>query len=45
MLGDRTIQPWDVEGAVKQLAEIWALQVHDVQERLSDNLRALIGST
>ncbi len=45
MLGDRTIQPWDVEGAVKQLAELWALQVHDVEERLSDNLRALIGST
>lgn len=45
MLGDRTIQPWDVEGAVKQLAEIWSLQVHDVEERLSDNLRALVGPT
>jgi len=45
MLGDRTIQPWDVEGAVKQLAEIWSLQIHDVEERLSDNLRALVGPT
>lgn len=44
MFGDRTIQPWDVEDAVKQLAELWSLQVHDVEERLAVNLRTLIGS-
>ena len=45
MFGDRTIQPWDVEDAVKQLAELWSQHVHDVEERLAVNLRTLIGST
>lgn len=45
MIGDRAIQPWDVQDAVEQLAKIWSLQVQDVEERLAVNLRTLIGST
>jgi TatD DNase family protein len=44
LFGDRTIQPWDVEDAVKQLGEIWLLQACDVQERLAANLRTLVRS-
>jgi Tat protein secretion system quality control protein TatD with DNase activity len=44
-IGDRAIQPWDVQDAVEQLAKIWSLQVQDVEERLAVNLRTLIGST
>jgi TatD DNase family protein len=42
---DRAMHPWDVEVAVKGLAEIWLLTVREVAERLMINLRTLGEST
>ena len=44
-LADRAVQPWDVEDVVERLAELWALRVQEVEERLAVNLRTLLGST
>lgn len=44
-LDGRAVQPWDVEAAVKGLVEIWRLSVHEVEDRLTENLRTLAGST
>lgn len=43
--GDRSLQPWDVDGAIVQLAAIWAVDVHAAKSRLLTNLRELVGST
>ena len=42
---DRAIQPWDVEDAVLQLAEIWSINARDAEQRLLSNLRGLVGTT
>jgi len=42
MREDRSIQPWDVEEAVRQLSELWRCSIEEVEERLSANLRLLV---
>jgi TatD DNase family protein len=40
-VNDRPLFPWDVEGALKQLSEIWQVSLDEATAQITGNLRAL----
>lgn len=42
MIDDRPLMPWDVETAVKQLADLWQVDIDEADSQLTTNLKTLI---
>ena len=38
------VVPWGLDGAIRVLAEVWAMSEDDIQDQLEENLRSLLGA-